>query len=388
MRSIGELARDSGLTVSALRFYDGAGVLVPSWVDPDSGYRWYAPEQLGEARLLARLRRVRMPLADIRLILAGWSSEDASLVRTLLDAHLLRLESGLADARRELSSVRALLALRETPVNTTATSTTRLTLSASELAGALGSVRFAVSTDDALPMLGGVLFDADADADADGAAGAGTGSLRLAATDRYRMALSGASAGFDGPSARAVVPAALVDAMRALLGGSAEGEAVLSLEGDRVALEVGGSQAAGVRLDADFPDYRRLSRLPAGRLVPVDVAALRRALAEGPTRIQRREQDGAEFEISVLALAADDTITVEAPDAAPAEEPDAAPGGPSGDGTLRVAVNRQFLLDALRLDGREQLLLEVGGPVTPLAIRLPEPGADSFSLLMPVRLTS
>lgn len=37
MRSIGEMARDSGLGVSALRFYDRTGVLVPAWVDPVSG---------------------------------------------------------------------------------------------------------------------------------------------------------------------------------------------------------------------------------------------------------------------------------------------------------------------------------------------------------------
>ena len=69
MRSIGEMARDCGLSVSALRFYDRAGVLVPAWVDPASGYRWYEPAQLEEARLLARLRRAGMPLADIRLVL-------------------------------------------------------------------------------------------------------------------------------------------------------------------------------------------------------------------------------------------------------------------------------------------------------------------------------
>ena len=33
MRGIGEMARASGLSVSALRFYDGAGVLVPAEVD-------------------------------------------------------------------------------------------------------------------------------------------------------------------------------------------------------------------------------------------------------------------------------------------------------------------------------------------------------------------
>lgn len=74
MRSIGETALDSGLSVSALRFYDGAGVLVPVRVDPASGYRWYGPEQVEEARLLARLRRTGMPLADIRLVLAGWAA--------------------------------------------------------------------------------------------------------------------------------------------------------------------------------------------------------------------------------------------------------------------------------------------------------------------------
>ena len=63
MRGIGEMARASGLSVSALRFYDGAGVLVPAEVDPDTGYRRYADDQLRAARLVASLRRVGMPIA-------------------------------------------------------------------------------------------------------------------------------------------------------------------------------------------------------------------------------------------------------------------------------------------------------------------------------------
>ena len=58
MRGIGEMARASGLSVSALRFYDGAGVLVPAEVDPDTGYRRYADDQLRAARLVASLRLV------------------------------------------------------------------------------------------------------------------------------------------------------------------------------------------------------------------------------------------------------------------------------------------------------------------------------------------
>jgi len=67
LHSIGETARLSGLSVSALRFYDGAGVFGPARVDPQTGYRWYAPGQLADARLIARLRRVGMPTSALAL---------------------------------------------------------------------------------------------------------------------------------------------------------------------------------------------------------------------------------------------------------------------------------------------------------------------------------
>src|ERR687890_19308 len=65
MRSIGEVARVSGLSVSALRFYDGAGVLVPAEVDAFTGYRRYAADQVRAARLIAGLRRVSLPAAAL-----------------------------------------------------------------------------------------------------------------------------------------------------------------------------------------------------------------------------------------------------------------------------------------------------------------------------------
>ncbi|MFC1419167.1 DNA polymerase III subunit beta family protein [Streptacidiphilus cavernicola] len=405
MYSIGEMARDSGLTVSALRFYDGAGVLVPEWVDPASGYRWYGPGQRQEARLLTRLRRVSMPLADIRLVLAGWSSQDAALVGALLDAHLLRLKGSLDEARRELSAVRDLLALREHPLNSTPhtdstddDTTLQLTLPAPELAAALDTVRFAVSTDPELPMLGGVHLDVDADEQA----------LRLVATDRYRLAvarlalpqprLDSADAAAAGTASRQViVPVALVDAMRALL--TSTGEAVLTLDGDRVSLRADAGQASGVCLDHDFPDYRRLTRLPSGRRVDVDVAALREALTNGPTHSSPHGEGGADVAVSLLAITADGSLTVVGDDSegrADAGTDGGAEAKAAATGTVgdRVGVNRAFLLDALAAAARDRLVLELGSPLTPLAIRRVAveavEGEDehSFSLLMPVRLDS
>jgi DNA-binding transcriptional MerR regulator len=68
--SIGEFARRSRLSPKALRLYDEMGLLVPARVDSDSGYRFYASDQLEPARLVAALRQLDVPLADIKAILA------------------------------------------------------------------------------------------------------------------------------------------------------------------------------------------------------------------------------------------------------------------------------------------------------------------------------
>ncbi|MEV5341016.1 MerR family transcriptional regulator [Streptomyces sp. NPDC052676] len=360
MRSIGEMARDSGLSVSALRFYDNAGVLVPAWVDPVSGYRWYEPDQLEEARLLACLRRAGMPLADIRLVLAGWSNADPDLVRGLLQAHLRRLERGLADARSEFSTLRASIDHRENPMTSSTTATTvSLSVSAPVLAEALDTVRFAAGTDPELPMLEGILFDIEGE------------HLRLVTTDRYRMAVAQAPAlGYGGPRTQVVVPLPLADAMRALLTGD---ESVkVSVDGDRVRLETANRQAGGQSLGGDFPDYRRLVHLPAGRRARVDTSAFAEALRTGPVRTsEARERDDEPRDLSVLRVTENGTVVV-------VDDGD--------DHQDNVAANREFLLDALAAGARDELVLEIGAPTAPLAIRRVDDGSG-FSILMPVRLT-
>ena len=319
MRSIGEMARDSGLSVSALRFYDGAGVLVPAWTDPQTGYRWYGDGQVGDARLVARLRRVGMPLPEIRRVL---DERDGRL----LDAHLRRLEVGLADARRELSSVRALLEPEDMTM-------TRLNVSAPELASALDAVRFAASGDPERPSLCGVLFDVE------------DGVLTLVATDRYRLAVSRVAAEVaevaEAVRVSVIVPVSLVDGIREL---ADAGDVELAFDGKGVVASAAGRRVAGERLDHDFPDYRQLLRVETTHRVTVRTAELRESVAAGP-------------EVSVLDLVPE----------------------------LRVAVNREFLLDALTAADSGQLVLELGGPIAPLAIRSPD-REGTMSLLMPIRL--
>jgi DNA-binding transcriptional MerR regulator len=66
---IGRFSRLTGLTVKALRHYDELGLLVPTHVDPDTGYRTYAPKQVERAEAIRLLRRLEVPLEDIAKLL-------------------------------------------------------------------------------------------------------------------------------------------------------------------------------------------------------------------------------------------------------------------------------------------------------------------------------
>jgi DNA-binding transcriptional MerR regulator len=79
--SIGEFSRLSRLSPKALRLYDELGLLVPDHVDEATGYRWYADTQLEQARTVSLLRRVGVPLAQIRVMLALDPASAAEQVR-------------------------------------------------------------------------------------------------------------------------------------------------------------------------------------------------------------------------------------------------------------------------------------------------------------------
>jgi DNA-binding transcriptional MerR regulator len=64
--SIGGFARRSRLSPKALRLYDELGLLAPARVDELSGYRYYEDAQLRQARLIATLRQVGVPLNTVK----------------------------------------------------------------------------------------------------------------------------------------------------------------------------------------------------------------------------------------------------------------------------------------------------------------------------------
>jgi DNA-binding transcriptional MerR regulator len=102
LMSIGEFATASRLSQKALRLYGDNGLLPPAWVDPDSGYRYYAVHQMQFATLIALLRRAGMPLVEIRSFL-----RDPSIER--LEEFERRVTDEFAERRRVLHFVKRVL---------------------------------------------------------------------------------------------------------------------------------------------------------------------------------------------------------------------------------------------------------------------------------------
>jgi DNA-binding transcriptional MerR regulator len=111
--NIGPFALQTGLSIPMLRYYHEIGVLVPASVDPDSGYRRYSREQVAQAQLIARLRSVEVPVADLTRALAA----DGSGLQMILQAHRDRLSARVEDTQQMLAVVDELLK-EEIPMET------------------------------------------------------------------------------------------------------------------------------------------------------------------------------------------------------------------------------------------------------------------------------
>ena len=122
--SSGDLARATGATVRAIRFYEEQGLLQPSLVS-DGGHRRYTDEDLDQLRLIADLREVGLTLSEIRAVLelrGGCSTAtefaerfERTLVVQLEKAHrrLERLRRVKSELEEALQAVQSKLACRD-----------------------------------------------------------------------------------------------------------------------------------------------------------------------------------------------------------------------------------------------------------------------------------
>jgi DNA-binding transcriptional MerR regulator len=104
--TVGDFSRMTHLSVKTLRHYHDVGLLEPVEVNAQSGYRYYAREQVPTAQVIRRLRDLEMPVADVKAVLAA---PDVDGRNALIAAHLDRLHQQLDRTQSAVDALRSLL---------------------------------------------------------------------------------------------------------------------------------------------------------------------------------------------------------------------------------------------------------------------------------------
>ncbi|MEV0032909.1 MerR family transcriptional regulator [Nocardia sp. NPDC050793] len=332
--TIGALARASGLTASALRFYADCGLLAPAEVDAATGYRYYTRSQCERAVLIRRLRGIDLSLEAITEVLAA----DLDRAERLLDAHVAELQRRAKAAARVAAQVkRALGAGHGTAVP------------AAELARAIAQVGPAAAVDDS--VLTGILVEADATA------------LTLTATDRYRLSTRTIAPLRDGGEWSAVVGAATLASLRPWL--DSIDEVVLAPRESGFALTSGDAEHDCAGIAEPFPDYRVvLDGLPAVRT---------RVLMPRTALLDLLETAGDDS----LVCAVDGSVLTVSGAVAATRLPAVVTGAPM-DLAFRSTVLRPAVASAVGPD----LMVDLAAPDQPVVVRSATDG-DLTTLVMP-----
>ncbi len=73
MFKIGDFSRLTCVSVRMLRHYDEIGLIKPRTIDADTGYRFYAADQMVQMNRIHVLREMGFSLQDVKELVSGRS---------------------------------------------------------------------------------------------------------------------------------------------------------------------------------------------------------------------------------------------------------------------------------------------------------------------------
>lgn len=103
MYKIGEFSILSKTTIKTLRYYEKEKLLLPAYVDSETGYRYYETSQLPELAKIISYRQIGLSIHDIKEILSGTNIQD------ILNKRKQQLEQVISNSNNQLLQVYHLL---------------------------------------------------------------------------------------------------------------------------------------------------------------------------------------------------------------------------------------------------------------------------------------
>lgn len=292
----------------------------------------------------------------------------ADIVRAL-DPGTVSVEAGDDEARitsgRSQFSVRTYAVADFPRLAQGEAGTEAITLDVGVFADALRQVVRAASSDDARPILTGVLMSAE------------TAGLRLVATDSYRLAvrdLPGTTVMKEGQ--HVLVPSrALAELQRLVASGS---EIALRLGEHEATFQVGSTRLTTRLIEGDFPNYRQL--IPDA--YPNRVVVGKDVLLDAVRRVKLMVRDATTPARLTLGPEVLNLTVVSAETGQASEDVDAKFEGSD----MTVAFNPTYLIEGVEAIAGDEVMIEIAGALRPAVVR--GVADDEFLyLLMPVRVS-
>ncbi|MBI2764067.1 MAG: DNA polymerase III subunit beta [Chloroflexi bacterium] len=336
---------DAGLKLTATNLEIGITYWVPGKIESD-----------GATTVPAKL------LTDLVNSLQGGDRIDLELgAGETLDLHCGRFESHIKGIDAE--EFPAIQTTGERP-------TTRIAQNV--LRRALEETAFAAATDEARPILTGVLCRFEGD------------TVTLAAADNYRIAVKTIPVLDSVADTSVVVPArALTELMRVLSDSEAPVEIVLAQARNQILFHLEGVDLVSRLIDGQFPNYQSVMPQSHTTRAVLDREELLRAVRPAAL-IAHESANIVKLQVSSGADA-DAGITVSA-NAEVGDHVGQVEASVEGDGTT-IAFNAKYLADVLTNVNADQFALELQGPLAPGVFK--PIGDDQYvHVVMPVRTTS
>jgi DNA polymerase-3 subunit beta len=241
-----------------------------------------------------------------------------------------------------------------------------VTLNAAEFKAAIEQVEKAASSDDARPILTGVLMAAEED------------GLRLVSTDSYRLSVRDlVGTTVLGEGQKVLVPSRALKELARVVGEDAE-EITLRLGERDAGFQVGNVAITTRLIEGEFPNYRGL--IPTGH--PNQLTVDRVTLLDAVRRVRLLAQESTPIRMAMSADGLD--LVAVTQDVGQAHET-VEEAKYNGD-DLTVAFNPEYLIDGIEVAPGDEITLETVDELKPALLKSSE-DPNFLYLLMPVRVS-
>lgn len=94
--SIGEVAKIHNISTRTLRLYHEKNLFIPSYIDEESGYRYYTSSQFPRLQTIIEMREIGLSLKEIEIIL---NNRDITILEALLSENIDEIEKQISNLK-------------------------------------------------------------------------------------------------------------------------------------------------------------------------------------------------------------------------------------------------------------------------------------------------